>query len=37
MVRVGTSVLYVVEYFYTELLFAEKGGIRIALIYLCLY
>lgn len=37
MVRIGTDVLYVVEYFYIELLFVEKGGIRIALMYLCLY
>lgn len=37
MVRIGTNVLHVVEYFHMELLFVAKGGIRIALIYLCLY
>ena len=37
MVRIGTYVLYVVEYFHIELLFVVKGGIRIALMYLCLY
>lgn len=37
MVRIGTDVLYVVECFHIELLFAAKGGIRIAIMYLCLY
>lgn len=37
MIRIGTNVLYVVEYFHIELLFVAKGGIRIALMYLCLY
>lgn len=37
MVRIGTDVLYVVECFHIELLFVAKGGIRIALMYLCLY
>ena len=37
MVRIGTSVRCVVEYFRIELLFVVKGGIRIALMYLCLY
>ena len=37
MVRTGTNVLHVVEYFNIELLFVAKGGIRIALMYLCLY
>ena len=32
-----TNVLYVVEHFHTELLFVAEGGIRIALMYLCLY
>ena len=37
MVRIGTDVLCVGECFYTELLFVAKGGVRIALMYLCLY
>ncbi len=37
MVRIGTNVLCVVECFYVELLFVVKGGVRIALMYLCLY
>lgn len=37
MVRIETNVLWVVEYFRIELLFVVKGGIRIALMYLCLY
>ena len=37
MVCIGTDVLCVVECFYTELLFVAKGGVRIALMYLCLY
>lgn len=37
MVRIGTNVLCVVEYFRIEPLFVVKGGIRIALMYLCLY
>lgn len=37
MVRIGTNVLYVIEYFRVELLFVAEGGIRIVLMYLCLY
>ncbi len=37
MARIGTNVLCTVEYFRIELLFVAKGGIRIALMYLCLY
>lgn len=37
MVLIGTDVLHVVEYFHIELLFVAKGGVRIALMYLCLY
>ncbi len=37
MVRIGTNVLCVVECFHVELLFVVKGGVRIALMYLCLY
>lgn len=37
MVCIGTNVLRVVECFRIELLFVAKGGIRIALMYLCLY
>ena len=37
MVRIGTNVLYTVECFRIELLFVAKGGVMIALMYLCLY